>query len=83
MILDVVPGDRTATALADAGKGSSFLDFLADPTRTRTAFTPGNWAALRAVKASVDPHNVFGAGVRPARLAARSGTSPSGPVAYA
>jgi hypothetical protein len=63
VILDVEPGDRTATALSRSGIGSSFLNFLADPTRTETAFTAENWAALRRIKAAVDPDNVFGAGL--------------------
>ncbi len=70
VILDVVPTDRTATALAGAGKGSSFLNFLADPARTATAFTPENWAALRRIKATVDPDNVFNAGVPAPEIAA-------------
>jgi FAD/FMN-containing dehydrogenase len=39
--------------------GGSFLNFLADPARTATAFTPDNYARLRTVKASYDPDNVF------------------------
>lgn len=66
VILDVEPGDRTATALSRSGIGSSFLNFLADPTRTETAFTGENWAALRRIKAAVDPDTVFGSAVPPA-----------------
>jgi FAD/FMN-containing dehydrogenase len=63
VILDVVPTARTATALGRSGIGSSFLNFLADPARTATAFTAENWAELRRIKATVDPNNVFGAGM--------------------
>jgi hypothetical protein len=62
VILDTVPSEQTASALARAGLGSSFLNFLGDPARTRTAFTAENWAELRRIKATVDPDNVFGAG---------------------
>ncbi|GIJ61444.1 FAD-binding oxidoreductase [Virgisporangium aurantiacum] len=74
VILDVVPSDRTATALGRSGIGSSFLNFLADPTRTATAFTAENWATLRRIKATVDPDNVFGAGLA---------VPPAAPVAVA
>lgn len=60
VILDAVP---TSTELARAGIGSSFLNFLGDPARTHTAFTRQNWAALRRVKSTVDPDNVFRAGM--------------------
>jgi FAD/FMN-containing dehydrogenase len=63
VILDTTPTATTTTALRRAGLGSSFLNFLADPTRTRTAFTQANWAELRRIKAAVDPDNVFGAGL--------------------
>jgi FAD/FMN-containing dehydrogenase len=63
VILDVVPSVRAATALDRSGIGSSFLNFLGDPTRVETAFTAENWAALRAVKAAVDPDNVFRSGL--------------------
>ncbi|MGZ4200932.1 MAG: FAD-binding oxidoreductase [Thermoleophilaceae bacterium] len=39
--------------------GGSFLNFLKDTTRTRTAYTPADWRRLREVKASWDPDNVF------------------------
>ncbi|GAA1034992.1 FAD-binding oxidoreductase [Virgisporangium ochraceum] len=68
VILDAVP---TSPELARAGIGSSFLNFLGDPARTHTAFTPENWAALRRVKSTVDPDNLFRAGmaVPPASVA--------------
>ena len=39
--------------------GGSFLNFLKDTTRTRTAYTAADWRRLREVKASWDPDNVF------------------------
>ncbi len=61
VILDTVPSARTSAALGRSGIGSSFLNFLHDPSRTATAFTFDNWTALRRIKALVDPDNVFGA----------------------
>jgi FAD/FMN-containing dehydrogenase len=61
VVLDTVPSARTTAALGRSGLGSSFLNFLHDPSRTATAFTAENWAALRRVKAMVDPDNVFAA----------------------
>jgi hypothetical protein len=61
VILDTVPSPRTGAALGRCGIGSSFLNFLHDPSRTATAFTSGNWSELRRIKALVDPDNVFGA----------------------
>jgi len=61
VILDTVPSASTEAALGRSGLGSSFLNFLHDPSRTATAFTAENWAALRRIKAAVDPDNVFGA----------------------
>ena len=39
--------------------GRSFLNFLADPARTPTAFAPADYEALREVKAAYDPDDVF------------------------
>jgi FAD/FMN-containing dehydrogenase len=63
VILDTVPSARTAAALGRSGLGSAFLNFLHDPSRTATAFTAENWAALRRIKAGYDPDNVFSAGL--------------------
>ncbi|WP_084469392.1 FAD-binding oxidoreductase [Jiangella gansuensis] len=41
------------------GIGGSFRNFLADTSRTATAYTAADWARLREVKRSYDPHNVF------------------------
>jgi FAD/FMN-containing dehydrogenase len=63
VILDSVPSAGTAAALTRQGLGSSFLNFLRDPSRTASAFTARNWAALRRIKATYDPDNVFAAGL--------------------
>jgi FAD/FMN-containing dehydrogenase len=55
IILDTVPSARI-----QKGRGTSFLNFLYDTSRTATAFTAENWATLRRIKATVDPDNVFG-----------------------
>jgi FAD/FMN-containing dehydrogenase len=72
VVLDAVPSAATAAALARHGRGTSFLNFLHDPSRVHTAFTVANWAALRRVKARYDPDNVFASGhaVPPAPAAA-------------
>jgi FAD/FMN-containing dehydrogenase len=49
-------------ALRPYGSGGSFLNFLADPGRTASAYTPENLRRLRAVKAAYDPDNVFRVG---------------------
>jgi hypothetical protein len=41
--------------------GGSFLNFLSDADRTADAYTTGDHQRLRAVKATWDPDNVFGA----------------------
>lgn len=63
IILDTVASARTAAALGRSGIGSTFLNFLHDPSRTASAFTAENWAALRRIKAAHDPENLFGAGL--------------------
>jgi len=57
-----------AEALRPHAHGGSFLNFLADTTRTADAFTRGNHFRLREIKRAYDPCNVFGAGhaVQPA-----------------
>jgi FAD/FMN-containing dehydrogenase len=62
IILDRTPSAPAAAALGRSGLGSSFLNFLADPSRTATAFTAANWAALCRIKAGYDPDNVFRTG---------------------
>lgn len=37
--------------------------FLPAPSRTASAFTAANWAALRRIKAAHGPDNIFGAGL--------------------
>ena len=50
---------EVAAALAPYATGRSFLNFLADPARTPTAFAPADYEALREVKAAYDPDDVF------------------------
>jgi hypothetical protein len=71
VIIDAAPSAEASAALSRAGRGSSFLNFLSDPSRTATAFTARSWAALRRIKATYDPENIFAAGpaVPPAPVA--------------
>jgi hypothetical protein len=58
VILDArVP--EVAEALAPHATGGSFLNFLADPARTETAYTAEDYRGLREVKAAYDPDNVL------------------------
>lgn len=41
------------------GIGGSFLNFLADPVRTATAYSAADYRKLREVKAQYDPDNFF------------------------
>jgi FAD/FMN-containing dehydrogenase len=50
---------EVAAALVSHATGGSFLNFLADPARTETAYTAADYAALREVKAIYDPDNVL------------------------
>jgi FAD/FMN-containing dehydrogenase len=63
IIIDAAPSAQTAAALRRVGLGSSFLNFLGDPSRTATAFTAENWSALRQIKSTYDPDNIFSAGL--------------------
>ncbi|WP_433303518.1 FAD-binding oxidoreductase [Actinoplanes sp. CA-030573] len=54
--------DRLSGRLRPYATGGAFLNLLTDPTRTRDAFTAGNWARLTAVKRAWDPANLFRAG---------------------
>jgi FAD/FMN-containing dehydrogenase len=58
------PSPEVAAALAPHATGGSFLNFLADPARTETAYAPADWAALRAVKTAYDPDELFRVGHR-------------------
>ena len=58
VILDA-PVPDVAAAIAPHATGRSFLNFLADPARTATAFAPADHEALREVKAAYDPDGVF------------------------
>ena len=57
-----VIADERVPALEPHGSGGSFLNFLADTSRTATAFTPGDLRRLRVVKRAYDPGNLFRVG---------------------
>ena len=65
------PEPGLTEALRPHAIGGSFLNFLADPARTRTAYTAENYRLLRQVKATYDPSNVFSVNhnIPPARAA--------------
>jgi FAD/FMN-containing dehydrogenase len=48
-----------ARAIAPHATGASFLNFLADPSQTASAYTPADYARLAEVKRAYDPDNVF------------------------
>jgi FAD/FMN-containing dehydrogenase len=52
------PAEAAAPVVARA-TGGSFLNWLPDPARTHTAYTPADWARLCEVKAAYDPDRVF------------------------
>jgi FAD/FMN-containing dehydrogenase len=53
---------EAAAPLARHATGGSFLNFLKDPARTHTAYTPADHADLSELKRAYDPDNVFRAG---------------------
>ena len=58
----MLAGVRTvADRLRPHATGGSWLNFLGDPARTADAYTDGDYARLRQVKAAYDPANVFAA----------------------
>jgi len=67
------PRPELAAVLAPYATGGSFLNFLADPARTDSAFTAPNLRRLREVKRAYDPDALFSVGhaVAPAPAAAR------------
>jgi FAD/FMN-containing dehydrogenase len=56
------PAPGLAAALAPHTTGGSFLNFLADPARTETAFAPRDLRRLRDVKRAYDPGELFSTG---------------------
>jgi FAD/FMN-containing dehydrogenase len=59
----IVNGPPEAAApVRSYATGGSFLNFLHDPDRTPTAYTPADYRRLRDVKRAWDPDNVFGLG---------------------
>jgi FAD/FMN-containing dehydrogenase len=57
-----VIADAPVPGLAPHATGGAFLNFLADISRTASAFTPADLRRLRAVKRAYDPANLFRAG---------------------
>jgi FAD/FMN-containing dehydrogenase len=51
-----------AATLRPHATGGTFLNFLSDTSRTADAYTAGDYARLREVKAAYDPEDVFGLG---------------------
>lgn len=61
--LSIIVDDADAAApLRPHGRGETFLNFLADTTRTAAAFTAADYQRLREVKRQVDPGNLFATG---------------------
>jgi FAD/FMN-containing dehydrogenase len=58
VIVDAHAPEVTA-ALARHATGGSFLNFLADPARTPTAYAAADYETLREVKAAYDPDELF------------------------
>jgi hypothetical protein len=54
--------DEIAARLRPYATGGSFLNFLGDPARTRSAYTPQDYDRLAKVKAAYDSENVFRSG---------------------
>lgn len=52
-------GAGVTDPIAHYAHGGSFLNFLHDPERVHTAYTPANFQRLRAVKRAYDPENLF------------------------
>jgi FAD/FMN-containing dehydrogenase len=67
-----VDGSLEASApLAPHATGGSFLNFLHDTARTRSAYTAANYRLLQDVKRAFDPDNVFARGHNIAPSASR------------
>jgi FAD binding domain/Berberine and berberine like len=75
-VITDAPAADLAAALAPHATGGSFLNFLADPARTHTAYTAEDYARLRDVKRAYDPDEVFRVGHRipPAEPWSREGS---------
>jgi len=54
--------EAVAARLEPYATGGTFLNFLGDPARTHTAYTPSDYDALAAIKAVYDPENVLSRG---------------------
>jgi len=55
----IVDTPDVSDGLRPFGIGGTFLNFLSDPSRVDSAFTPANLQRLRRIKASYDPTNFF------------------------
>jgi len=51
--------DKVGDELAPHSTGGTFLNFLGDPARTPSAYTPEDYRRLAQVKRAYDPENVF------------------------
>ncbi|AYY12184.1 FAD-binding oxidoreductase [Actinobacteria bacterium YIM 96077] len=65
--------DQITSWLRPHTTGGSFVNFLADPARTASAYTPDDYRRLTEVKRDWDPDNVFRSNhhIRPAAQGAR------------
>ncbi|MBO0813420.1 MAG: FAD-binding oxidoreductase [Microlunatus sp.] len=52
-------GPEVVAGFAPSATGGTFLNFLADPSRTRQAYRVRDWYRLRELKRRWDPENVF------------------------
>jgi FAD/FMN-containing dehydrogenase len=50
---------KVAARVRPHATGGSFLNFLSDPARTETAYTPADWARLAEIKRAYDPDNLL------------------------
>jgi FAD/FMN-containing dehydrogenase len=73
VILDA-PSASLKDRIGSSGMDAVFLNFLADPSRVRKAYSADNWRRLARVKAFYDPENFFRVNhnVRPAGLTPRA-----------
>jgi FAD/FMN-containing dehydrogenase len=55
----IVDTPGVSEGLRPFGIGGAFLNFLSDPSRVGSAFTPANLRRLRGIKAAYDPSNFF------------------------
>jgi FAD/FMN-containing dehydrogenase len=51
--------DDVVAMLRPHATGGTFLNFLSDPDRTHSAYTPEDYARLTEIKKEYDPDNIF------------------------